>query len=386
MILDSDTVLAVTGLVVVVSGSLFVIETLLRRDEGAGRIWALAFLSAMLTVLSYVIWLQDRDAWWAIAIGNAGFVAANGCMWLGCAAYNGRRLQWRSIVVAVLSAAALVAVAIEGPGGGDWAGALWMFLGVVVLAALGALECVRGALGETRTATVLAVVLGVEALYFVARTVAILLAGPESGLFQSAFGSVPTSLVTIVLCIVAVVVASVLRVPRAPMRGVSERSEMDRNGVLTAAAFTQQLTDVLGRAQQRRETVAVTAVRIADLDEVSTAFGGDAAREVAGALRQAVRAHVPSDALVCDDDAAGMLVATVVDSGRDAHRGASRLHRGLFDDLSAAAGGVIPVVGVGVATTDDYAFDAGDLTAIARSAAVRASSSVEDSFSAGEMD
>ena len=33
------------------------LETLLRRDEGAGRIWALAFLAAMLTTLAYVIWV-----------------------------------------------------------------------------------------------------------------------------------------------------------------------------------------------------------------------------------------------------------------------------------------------------------------------------------------
>ena len=71
MNLDLYSVLVMTALVVNVSGILFIVETLLRRDEGAGRIWALAFLAAMLTTLAYVIWAQSPEAWWAVAVGNA---------------------------------------------------------------------------------------------------------------------------------------------------------------------------------------------------------------------------------------------------------------------------------------------------------------------------
>ena len=99
MILDLDlySVLVMTAVVVNVSGVLFIVETLLRRDEGAGRIWALAFLAAMLTTLAYVIWVQSPEAWWAIAVGNAAVRRGTGCMWLGCRRFNGRRMAWSSV-------------------------------------------------------------------------------------------------------------------------------------------------------------------------------------------------------------------------------------------------------------------------------------------------
>ena len=94
-----------------------------------------------------------------------------------------------------------------------------MFIPLLGFAGVAAVECLRGALGESRTAWVLSAVLGVQALYYVSRTTAFITSGPESALFQSAFGTVNTSILTTTLTIVAVVVTSVLRASRAPMRG-----------------------------------------------------------------------------------------------------------------------------------------------------------------------
>ena len=118
MTLDLASVLIMTALVVNVSGVLFIVETLLRRDEGAGRIWSIAFLSAMLTTLAYTVWVQS-DVWWAIAVGNAAFVAGTGCMWLGCRRFNGRRMRWSSILVAAAVVAAALGVAFEGDDGDE---------------------------------------------------------------------------------------------------------------------------------------------------------------------------------------------------------------------------------------------------------------------------
>ncbi len=75
---DLASVLVMTALVVNVSGILFIVETLLRRDEGAGRVWALAFLAGMLTTLSYIVWVQSPGAWWAVAVGNGGVRGRDG--------------------------------------------------------------------------------------------------------------------------------------------------------------------------------------------------------------------------------------------------------------------------------------------------------------------
>jgi hypothetical protein len=384
--LDLASVLVMTAVVINVSGILFIVETLLRRDEGAGRIWALAFIAAMLTTLAYIVWVQSPGAWWAIAVGNGAFVAATGSMWLGCRRFNGRRMAVPSAIVGAAVLAAAVAVLAEGPGGGDWAGALWMFVPLLVFAGIGAVECLRGALGESRTAWVLGAVLALQSLFYVSRTTAFLTSGPDSALFQNAFGTVPTSFLTVTLTIVAVVVTSVLRASRAPMRGYLRPTgpEAERDGIVTGEVFASTMAAICERADHRSELVGVIAVRLEELDQISTAFGSDVARSVSETWRTGVRRHAPADALVADDGPAGLLVGVVVDSAQDARRVAGAIYRGLFEDLGKVGGGVIPVVGIGVGLSDTGGWDAEALSRIAREAARRAAMSVETSVLVGD--
>lgn len=381
MSLDLASIVVITALVVNVSGVLFILETLLRRDEGAGRIWSLGFLSAMLTTLSYVVWAQLDDAWWAVAVGNAAFVAGTGCMWLGCRRFNGRSMTWASLLVAAGVAAAAASVVIEGPAGGDWAGAPWMFVALVVFAGLGAAECLRGALRASRTAWVLGVVLGIQSLYYVSRTTAFFLSGPDSALFQLAFGTVATSFLTVTLTIVAVVVTSVLRATRAPMRGYLRPSWHDRgeDGIATQDEFAVLLGALCDRAAARSELVAVIAVRIDDFERISSAFGTEVAGAIAEAWRAGVRRHAPANAIVGEDGSSGLVAGLAVPSAEDGRRLAGAIYRGLFDDLGTVGGGVIPVIGVGVSLSDAAGHRADELVRVARDAAGRAATSVESS-------
>lgn len=381
MILDLATVLVFTTLVVNVSGVLFILETVLRRDEGAGRIWSIAFLSAMLTTLAYMIWALSADAWWAVAVGNAAFVSGTGCMWLGCRRFNGRRMLWPSVLVAAAVVGAWVSAAVEGERGGDWAGALWMFVSLLVFAGAGAVECLRGDMRESRTAWVLGAVLGFQSLYYVSRTTAFLTAGPESSLFETVFGTVSTSFVTVTLTIVAVVVTSVLRAGRAPMRGylTTTATAEAEQGIFGDAAFTAALDGLCRRAARRGEVVAVTAVRLDDLDEISTAFGSDVAGALAETWRTGVRRHAPTNAVVGEDGPTGLVVGLAVGSSSEARRYAGAIYRGLFDDLGKVGGGVIPVIGVGVALSETAGYDPAALIRTAGDAATRAAADVETS-------
>jgi hypothetical protein len=389
MILDLDlySVLVVTAVVVNVSGVLFIIETLLRRDEGAGRVWALAFLAAMLTTLAYIIWLQSPGAWWAVAVGNAAFVAATGCMWLGCRRFNLRTMGWSSALVAAAVAGAAASVFVAGPAAGDWAGALWMFIPLLAFAAAGAIECLRGELRESRTAWVLSAVFAFQALYYLSRTTAFITSGPDSTLFTEAFGTVTTSLVTVVLTIVAVVVTSVLRASRAPMRGHVRPDGIGAasDGVLAQHVFAGAMAELCARAQWRSELVGVIAVRIDDLEQISTAFGSEVARAVTETWRAGVRRHAPSNSFVAEDGPSGLLVGVLVDSPREARRQAAVIYRGLFDDFGKM-GAVIPVVGVGVALSDTVGYDVDRLADIAREAGTRAATDVDTSVLIGDAE
>lgn len=385
MSLDLASLLVMTALVVNVSGVLFILETFLRRDEGAGRIWSVGFLAGMLTTLAYMIWSRSPDAWWPVAVGNAAFVAGTGCMWLGCRRFNGRSMTWSAVLVAGAVVAAGLAVAVEGSSGGDWAGALWMFVPLLVFAGAGAVECLRGTLGESRTAWVLGAILGFQALYYVARTTAFVTAGPESALFESVFGTVNTSFLTVALTIVAVVVTSVLRASRAPIRGYLRRSAVAVADIGDRAQFDALLAALVRRASGRSEVVAVTAVRIEDLEQISTAFGSDVAAALGEAARAGVRRHAPTNALVAEDGATGLLVALAVSSEQEARRQATAIYRGLFDDLGRVGGGVIPVVGVGVAMSGN-GNGPDDLIRAARESANRAARSVETTVLMGDAE
>ena len=388
MNLDLPSVLVMTALVVNVCGVLFILETLLRRDEGAGRIWSLGFLAAMLTTLSYVVWSGVEDAWWAVAVGNAAFVAGTGCMWLGCRRFNGRPLRWSSAALAVGVAAAGASVVVEGAAGGDWAGALWMFVALVVFAALGAAECLRGALRESRTAWVLGGVLGLEALFYAARFAVFVTAGPGSALFEGALGTITASFLTVAFTIVAVVVTSVVRASRAPMRGYLRASapERMRDGIVTNDDFVTAFAALCARASARSGLVATTAVRLDDLDRISSAFGTDVAGAIAEAWRTGVRRHAPLNAVVGEDGPRGLVLGVSVSSVDEARRQAGAIYRGLFDDLGEVGGGVIPVIGVGLALSDRVGHRPDELVEAARAAAGRAATSIETSVVMAEAE
>jgi hypothetical protein len=386
VILDSVSVQAMTALVVSVSGVLFIAETLLRRDEGAGRVWSLGFLLAMLTTLAYIVWAQMPAAFWPIAIGNAAFVAGTGCMWLGCRRFNGRRMLWPAVVVAAAAIVAGAVVLWDAGAGGDWAGALWMFLPLLAFAGAGAFECMRGSMRASGAAWALGAVLGFQSLFFVVRTSLFITVGPDSALFESVVGTTPISILTVVLTIVAVVATSVLRATRAPVRGYLRAPGfgVEVEGVLARDEFDSALASLCARAERRAELIAVTAVRIDDLEQISDAFGSDIARDISDTWRAGVRTHAPSNAFLAEDGHTGMLIASLVDSTSEARRQAAVVYRGLFDDLGAVAGGVIPVLGVGVALSDTVGYVGPVLARLAGETAALAAMTVEASVLIGE--
>jgi hypothetical protein len=386
MNLDILSIAIMTALVVSVSGVVFIVDTLIRRDDGAGRVWTLAFLAGMLTTIAYIVWAYDRSSWWAVAVGNAAFVAGTGLMWLGCRSFNGRRMKLASAAVGATVVAVGVAALAAGPGGGDWGGALAMFLGLLVFATLGAVECLRGEMGGIRTSWGLAFVLGLQAAYYAVRTPIFVFAGPDSAIFQEGFGTVNTSFLTVILTIVAVVVTSVLRAGRTSLRGRAAPSLalVGEDGIASLAVFEGMLGEVAARARTRGELVGVIAVRIEDLDQISTAFGREAVAAVVDAWRSAVRAYAPSMAFVGEDGPVGLVVGIQPASESEARRQAALIYRGVFDELGRLSGAVIPVIGVGVGLSQIAGYEVDDLIGRARDAAQRAALSVDASVLVAE--
>ncbi len=376
MNLDLFTVSVLTALVVVVSAVVFIVGMLLRKDESAGRIWGLGFLAALLTVVAYLAWAASPEAWWAIAVGNAAFVCGTGFMWLGARRFNSRRMTPATLAVGLVATVELIIVVVMGADGGDWAGAELMFAGLMVFAGLGAYECLRGEMGKHRESWGLAAVLGLQSLYYLARSIVFLADGPESEFFLTWFGSPPTGFLTIILSIVALVVTTVLLSGRLRLRGSVGvvTLEMSDEGLLPERSFERILRDMTERANERDELVGVVSVRIDDLPSIGTAFGSEAADIVLGAFRDGVRRYAPASSFIGQDGANGLLVGIQPSSHDDARRIARRIRRGMFEELSGIVGAVIPVVVVSAVLSDIVGYEPSSLMRAAREASSMASS------------
>lgn len=381
MTFDLATASLMTALVANVAGAFFIVDTLLRRDDSAGRLWAIAFLSGMATTIAYAFWAAGSGGAVAIAIGNALFANTTGCMWLGSRKFNDRRSGPSTTLVVVVDALVAAAVLVEGQDGGDWAGWLVMGVALVVFSALAAFETTRTPMGRISTARVLTAVFIAEGAFYLVRSIIFVGWGPESDLFLVWFGSLTANFVTVTLTIVAVAVLSVLRAGRADLRGYSwmTRVGVTSDGILQAPTIASALDDVVERAGWRDDLIALIAVRVEGIEQIRAAFGADVAGDVTHAWRQGVRRFAPSTALVGEDGERSLLVITRASTAADARRHAGTIYRGLFESFGRVSDAVIPAVGVGVALTETVGYDAAALLDAARRAAEAAATSIESS-------
>ena len=374
MTLDQQTLSLATGIVVFTAGLLFVLETVLKRDSTTSRLWSLGYLGAMLTSFSYLLWSSQPGMWWAVAVGNAAFVLGSGAIWNGNRSFNGRR----SLIEVTLVAAVVtgLAAAAAGPDGGDWAGAPVWLLCVAVLAGLGAAETLTGDLRKDINARGLTVVLSLQSLLFAARFVAYFVSGTESDVFSHWLGSITTSIVTMVLMVVAAVSMSVLRSETA-FAGSRNRTSpvFTARRLVDNDSFLQVASDRLERAQNHGERVALLHVDLDDLETINTAFGRSVADIVMTAYATTIRNGTPTSSVIGEVGPGRIsIVFTEVQPGSGLAT-ATALRRALLDTDVPDAPGASLTASIGVATTEHYGYELDALYRAARTATDDASTS-----------
>ncbi|MDX2375247.1 hypothetical protein M4I32_00315 [Microbacterium sp. LRZ72] len=382
MQLDLLSISVVTTIVVLMTGSMFIVETVIRKDTGAGMLWALGYLSGILTTFCYLAWVvAPAGGWVAIAVGNTAFAASAVFMWLGTRSFNGRSVGTSGASGAAACLAVLVVSLLPLYPEAEWAGVLVLYPVMAVFALLGGIESRRGVMGSTPSSWGLTIVLISEGLFFAGRSVAFVVLGPEHPFFVTWFGSIPVALLTVVLLIVAVVTTSVLRADRVGGRlgGRDGEVGLTEDGLLHGAWLARAIQQVVERAEHHGDRLAVIAVRLDDLPRIGTAFGPLEAEQVGRVWRASMRRNAPTSSFIGECDPACLVVVLEPTSVGDARRVASRLHRHMLDDLSRMGAAVIPVMGIGVALTDRIGYDARALVEGASDAARRSESSVDAS-------
>lgn len=381
MNLDLFSVTVMTAIVASVASMTFIVDTLLRRDTGPGRLWAVAFFCGLSTTLAYMAWSAGVGGAVSVALGNTLFVCVPGFVLLGCRRFNDRAIGVVAAAVGVLSVATFVSVVAEYPARGSWGGWWAMAVSLVVLFVGGAVESLRSPMRGLRSAWALSLVLAIAAAFYAVRLVVFVVQGPEGELFSTWLGSISANIVTVVLTMVAAIVTSVLRSHRTALQRYEwlTSNGVATDGVMLPRTFSSALADLVERASWRREGVAVIVVRIDGAAELAGAFGSDVVDEVATACRLAARRYTPASALVGEDGEARLAVCTLAASTADARRIGGALYRGVVDELSALPHGSIASVGIGVALTSVVGYDSWLLLEAARDAAKRASERPEAS-------
>ena len=381
MTLDLFSVTVMTAIVASVASLTFILDTLLRRDTGPGRLWAVAFFCGLATTFAYMAWSAGVGGGVAVAVGNTLFVCVAGFMLLGCRLFNDRALATVAIAVGMLALAAFVVALLEYPTRGSWGGWSVMAASLVALFAAGAVESLRTPMRRLRSAWTLSLVLGVAAAFYAVRLAVFLAAGPESEFFSTWLGSVSANIVTVILTMVAAIVTSVLRSHRTTVQRYEwlTSNGVAADGVMLSRTFAGALADISERASWRHEGIAVIVLRADGLEEIGDAFGRDVIDGISATCRHAVRVYAPAAALVGEDGDGQLAICTFAESTAEARRSGGALFRGVIDELSTTDHGRLPSVGVGVALTQIVGHDPDVLLSVARESALRAARIAEAS-------
>jgi len=359
---DSTTLSLAEGLVFITTGATFILGTVLGRATAVGRVWSAAFALGILAVMCFgVSGLISENLRTVNAVGCAAFVGAIAVLWSGCRVANGRKsLVW---VAAIAAAVAGALVYFDDPALGEWAGSLPFFVEVALFAALIAIETLRGRLLHDVNASALTAIFIFAAVYYAVRATVVAIVGVRSPIFLDWFGSVTTSMVVIVLILVAGISMTALRNSLLS----DAEAEDDANGsgipgVSGAGLFDQQLRDWLRRARIDRSPMMLTLIEVDDLEHLNAVFGREFGDLAITAVGRAACEHSSVGSVVGQLASRRFAVISVV---ADARRIADEIQNALVERPLDSATGIRAVASFGAATTADTGYRAHDLLAAA---------------------
>jgi diguanylate cyclase (GGDEF)-like protein len=354
--IDTQTMLLIQGAVVAVCSIAFMLHVLGRNNRTA-RTWTIAYISGILSGLAHAIWGFTADSWWAVGIANAAFVLTMAALWVGCRQFNNRpSLLWVALTATGVTA---VAALLEGPAGGDWAGAEVTFVMLAAFAALSGIETLRGLLRRNYSGRVLPVVFFGTALFYGVRTVIFIVDGPDGDIFQNYVGTPVAAFVTIVLVILATISMTVLTAGATSVASATRAHETqsDLPGVLGMADFEQHARNWLVRARRERDDLALVTMDVANLEHMNTAFGRDYGDDAIRAVARISLEYLPSAALVGYGHGKRFTILTTAPGVGDASIVAERVHTALVETPIDPVEGIRAVATCGLSTTRESGYD-----------------------------
>ncbi|ANP71424.1 GGDEF domain-containing protein [Cryobacterium arcticum] len=357
MELDAPTLQMISGLMVVLCGASFILNTALNRNDPPGRLWSLAFVAGIMVAVGYGVYVISDTAWWAIALANTALVISIGALWSGSRVYNGRPSAF--IIVGGLALLVGVVTILPGEEGGEWAGAALLWFIVSALGALGGAEAMRWRLRRNVNGRILAIVLFLAGAFYLGRAVTFLVDGPDSITFTTYFGTGTTSIFNMALIVTASIAVSILRAERVGSNAVGDIAVGIHSaaGVLSGPSFRQAAADHLQRAEMSERGLAVIGADIDNLPEINTAFGRTAGDEAISRFADTLRGSAPMMAQIGHLAAGRFFILAGVSSATEARAITERVQNALVDGPLGESYQIRLTASFGIADTFDHGYD-----------------------------
>ena len=357
MQLDGATLQVLSGLIVILCGVSFILNTALNQNDPPGRLWSLAFVAGIMVTVGYGVYLVSAAAWWTIAFANVALAIAVGALWAGSRVYNGRSSGFR--IVGALALVVGVFSVIPGADGGEWAGAVPLWLVVAVLGGLGGAEALRGRLRRNLNGRILSVVLFLAAVFHLVRAIVFVVQGPTSSTFVTYFDSGPTSILNMTLIVSACIAVSILRAERVGSTAVGDITVGIHSaaGVLSGDSFRQAASDHLQRAEKKQLGLALIGADIDNLPEINTAFGRNAGDEAIARFAGTLRGSAPLMAQIGHPAAGRFFILAAVASATEARAITERIQNALVDEPLGESYQIRLTASFGIADTYDHGLD-----------------------------
>ena len=365
MNIDGPTLQMVSGLIIILCGVSFILNTAINRNDPPGRMWSLAFVAGIIVAVGYGVYVISDSTWWSIAVANAGLVVCVGALWSGNRAYNGRSSGF--VVVGALALLVTLATALPGPSGNEWTGAVLLWLVVALFGALGGIEAMRGRLRRSVNGRILAVVSLLVTLFYTGRALAFILVGPESATFSAYFDSAATSILNMSLIVTSCIAVSILVAEQVGSNAVGDITVGIHSaaGVLSGSSFRQAAAEHLQRGERNERGLAVIGADIDNLPEINTAFGRMAGDEAIARFADTLRGCAPLMSLIGHPAAGRVLILASVESATQARAVTERGPKSLVDGPVGESYQIRLTASFGIADTFDHGYDLAALTTAA---------------------